>query len=63
MSSVTNQHFTRIPAGFYRAEGIIKNVNTIEDYKKLDKPAVLNRAGRTVCYLLPLVLVMANLVA
>lgn len=38
-----------MPKGFYRAEGTIKNVNTIEDYRKLDKNAILNQAGRTVC--------------
>ena len=38
----------RVPAGFYRAEGMIKNVNTIEDYRALDKSAILNQAGRTV---------------
>jgi len=27
---------------------MIRNVNTIEEYKNLDKTAVLNRAGRTV---------------
>ncbi|MCJ1281691.1 Autophagy protein 7 [Xylographa opegraphella] len=37
-----------VPAGFYRAEGMIKNVNTIEDYRALDKSAILNQAGRTI---------------
>ncbi|MCJ1439091.1 Autophagy protein 7 [Xylographa pallens] len=37
-----------VPAGFYRAEGMIKNVNTIEDYRALDKTAILNQAGRTI---------------
>ena len=46
-SSLILRH--RVPAGFYRAEGIIKNVNTIEDYRALDKAAILNQAGRTVC--------------
>lgn len=35
-------------AGYYRAEGMIKNVNTIEEYRNLDKAVVLNQAGRTV---------------
>jgi ubiquitin-like modifier-activating enzyme ATG7 len=35
------------PAGFYRAEGMIKNVNTIEDYKNVDKIQMLQTAGRT----------------
>jgi hypothetical protein len=38
-----------VPAGYYRAEGIIKNVNTIEEYKALDKKAFLDRSGSTVC--------------
>lgn len=37
-----------VPAGFCRAEGMIKNVNTIEDYKSLDKGAILSQAGRTI---------------
>lgn len=36
------------PAGFCRAEGIIKNVNTIEDYKNVDKIHMLQQAGRTI---------------
>ncbi|KAL8903565.1 MAG: hypothetical protein Q9207_003840 [Kuettlingeria erythrocarpa] len=37
-----------VPPGFYRAEGMIKNVNTIEDYRNLDKNAILAQAGRTI---------------
>ncbi|KAI9805298.1 MAG: Autophagy protein 7 [Piccolia ochrophora] len=37
-----------VPAGYCRAEGIIKNVNTVEDYKLLDKTAMLHRAAHTV---------------
>ncbi len=37
-----------VPAEFYRAEGIIRNMNTIEDYRNMDKADVLNRAGRMV---------------
>ncbi|KAF2195627.1 autophagy-related protein 7 [Zopfia rhizophila CBS 207.26] len=37
-----------VPANYFRAEGIIKNCNTIEDYKNLDRAAVLERAGRTI---------------
>ena len=39
-----------VPAGFYRAEGMIKNVNTIEEYKALcaDRQPFLQQAGRTV---------------
>lgn len=34
--------------GFYRAEGMIKNVNTIEEYRNVDKTALLNQAGHTI---------------
>ncbi|KAL9099613.1 MAG: hypothetical protein Q9163_004911 [Psora crenata] len=37
-----------VPNGYYRAEGMIKNVNTIEEFTKLDKTAVLSQASRTV---------------
>lgn len=37
-----------MPAGYYRAEGIIKNVNTIEEYKDLDKRAILIQSAQTV---------------
>ncbi|KAL9011750.1 MAG: hypothetical protein Q9173_003433 [Seirophora scorigena] len=37
-----------IAPGCYRAEGMIKNLNTIEDYRNLDKTAILTQAGRTV---------------
>ncbi|KAL8716012.1 MAG: hypothetical protein Q9220_000679 [cf. Caloplaca sp. 1 TL-2023] len=37
-----------VTPGFYRAEGMIKNVNTIEDYRNLDKTALLIQAGRTI---------------
>ena len=37
-----------IPAGFYRAEGMIKNVNTIEDYRNIDKLAMIQQAGKTI---------------
>ena len=32
------------PVNFYQAEGTIKNVNTIEDYRNLDKVRMLNDA-------------------
>ena len=38
----------RVPAGYYRAEGMIKNVNTIEEYKDIDKIRLLQQAGKTV---------------
>ncbi|KAI9882805.1 MAG: hypothetical protein M1823_005453 [Watsoniomyces obsoletus] len=34
--------------GHCRAEGIIKNFNTIEEYRKIEKNTVLQRAGRTI---------------
>ena len=37
-----------VPAGFCRAEGMIKNVNTIEEYRGLDKAAILSQAARTI---------------
>ncbi|KAL4912127.1 hypothetical protein BDW62DRAFT_216594 [Aspergillus aurantiobrunneus] len=36
------------PANHYRAEGIIKNVNTIEDYANIDKMGMLQQAGKTI---------------
>ena len=37
------------PLGTARAEGIIRNVNTLEDFRNMDKPAMLKTAGRQVC--------------
>lgn len=37
-----------MPSNFYRAEGIIRNYNTVEEYKQVDKPAHIERAGRTI---------------
>ncbi|KAH0841709.1 E1-like protein-activating enzyme Gsa7p/Apg7p [Fonsecaea monophora] len=37
-----------VPAGFYRAEGMIKNLNTIEEYRNIDKLAMIQRAGKTI---------------
>ena len=37
-----------VSAGFCRAEGMIKNVNTIEEYRSLDKGAILSQAARTI---------------
>ena len=37
-----------VQAGFCRAEGMIKNVNTIEEYRNLDKGATLLQAARTI---------------
>jgi ubiquitin-like modifier-activating enzyme ATG7 len=38
----------RVPAGSIRAEGLIKNVNTIEDFRTTDYNAMLNKAGKQV---------------
>ena len=40
--------YERVPSGYYRAEGLIRNVNTIEDYRNIDKTEILHRAGRMV---------------
>lgn len=37
-----------VPPGFYRAEGIIKNLNTIEEYRNIDKLQLIQQAGRTI---------------
>ena len=37
-----------VPAGAYRAEGMIKNFNTIEEYRSCDKNAMLQKAARTI---------------
>ncbi|KAF2402473.1 hypothetical protein EJ06DRAFT_574357 [Trichodelitschia bisporula] len=37
-----------IPSGFYRAEGWIKNFNTIEEYKNASRPQIIELASRTV---------------
>lgn len=47
-SAVTN-NFGSTPLGLVRAEGIIRNVNTLEDFKNMDKAAMLKTAGRQVC--------------
>jgi ubiquitin-like modifier-activating enzyme ATG7 len=38
----------QVPAGCIRAEGVIKNVNTIEDFKNMDKAAMLQTAARQI---------------
>jgi hypothetical protein len=38
----------RVPVGCIRAEGVIKNVNTIEDFRATDYTAMLNTAGKQV---------------
>ena len=46
--STTDDALRRTPQGYYRAEGIIRNFNTAEDFKSVDKAAHIERAGRTV---------------
>lgn len=38
----------RVPASYFRAEGTMKNVNTIEEYRNADKVHLLQESGRTV---------------
>lgn len=38
-----------VPSNNIRAEGKIKNVNTIEDFKNMDKAAMLQTAAKQVC--------------
>ena len=38
----------RVPLGLTRAEGFIKNVNTMEEFKNTDKRAMMKRAGQQV---------------
>jgi len=37
------------PLGMSRAEGFIKNVNTFEQFKSIDKGAIMQSAGEQVC--------------
>ncbi|KXX79314.1 Ubiquitin-like modifier-activating enzyme atg7 [Madurella mycetomatis] len=37
-----------VPAGMSRAKGYIKNVNTIEEFKNIDKKAMITDAGRQI---------------
>ncbi|KAL4937157.1 hypothetical protein BDV06DRAFT_216097 [Aspergillus oleicola] len=36
------------PPNYYRAEGMIKNVNTIEEYANIDKTGMLQQSGKTI---------------
>lgn len=38
-----------VPAGYCRAEGLIRNFNTIDEYRSVDAKAHIERAARTVC--------------
>ncbi|THX41474.1 E1-like protein-activating [Aureobasidium pullulans] len=44
-AALTQDH---VPAGFYRGEGYIRNYNTMDEYKQVDKAAHIERAGRTI---------------
>ncbi|KAK2069506.1 hypothetical protein P8C59_004085 [Phyllachora maydis] len=44
-NALTSHH---VPLGMSRAEGFIKNVNTVEDFKNTDKPAMLNKAAQQI---------------
>ncbi|KAJ9614086.1 Autophagy protein 7 [Cladophialophora chaetospira] len=37
-----------VPTGYYRAEGMIRNFNTIEEYRNIDKLAMIQQAGKTI---------------
>ena len=37
-----------VPVGLYRAEGMIKNVNTIEEYRSINKLNMIQQAGKTI---------------
>jgi ubiquitin-like modifier-activating enzyme ATG7 len=45
-SALTSDH---VPLGLTRAEGYIKNVNTIEEFRTFDKPTMIKQAGQQVC--------------
>ncbi|KAK3360129.1 hypothetical protein B0T25DRAFT_515500 [Lasiosphaeria hispida] len=44
-SALTSNH---VPLGLSRADGFIKNVNTIEEFKNTDKNAMIRNAGRQI---------------
>lgn len=37
------------PLGVCRAEGMVKNFNTVEEFKKADKNKMLQNAAKAVC--------------
>ena len=55
--------FSRVPSGFCRAEGMVRNFNTIEEFKEYDRTAHMERAGRTVRLATTSVSSKTNLVA
>lgn len=48
MASFQTNTAGRPPAGYYCAQGVIKNVNTIEEYRNIDKSQMLLEAGKQV---------------
>lgn len=56
MNSLVDETGFRVPLGYYRAEGMIKNVNTIEEYKNVDKRQMLEQSGKMVrrCHVIKL---------
>lgn len=38
----------RNPLRYYRAEGIIRNFNTIDEFRQVDRTALVERAGKTI---------------
>lgn len=44
---ISKQHHS-VPAGHIRAEGKIRNLNTVEDFKNVDKAAMLQLAAKQV---------------
>ncbi|KAK4452380.1 hypothetical protein QBC34DRAFT_34138 [Podospora aff. communis PSN243] len=44
-SALTSDH---VPLGLTRAEGYIKNVNTIEEFRTFDKPTMIKQAGQQI---------------
>lgn len=47
-ATLAHENGNRVPTGYYRAEGLIKNVNTIEEYRNTDRTHILQQAGKTV---------------
>ena len=45
---LTSFPLTRTPAGLYRAEGMIKNVNTFEEYTIIDKTHIIQQSAKMV---------------
>nr|POE47985.1 ubiquitin-like modifier-activating enzyme atg7 [Quercus suber] len=48
LSTSNNAFSIRQPANFYRAEGSIRNFNTLDEFRQVDKSAHIERAGRMI---------------